>query len=64
MSPSWCVTARNRLTGEREIITPPCSKEKAEEAKLLLGISRSSDRAYTHPKVELYNPQLELFKTG
>lgn len=62
MEPVYCVTARNRLTGEREIVTPPCTKSKAEEAKLKYGISRSSDRPYTHPKVELYNPQLELFK--
>lgn len=62
MSAMFCVTARNRMTGEREIVTPPCSREKAEEAKLKYGVSRSSDRPYTHPKVEPYNPQLELFK--
>lgn len=62
MSPKYCVTARNRLTGEREIISPPCSREKAEEAKLKYGLSRSSKRPFTHPKVELYNPQTNIFK--
>lgn len=57
MKPSYCVTARNRLTGEREVLTPSCSKEKEEEVKLKYGLSRSSKRPYTHPKVELYPPK-------
>lgn len=52
----FCVTARNRLTGQRDVITPPLSKAKALEAKLKLGVSRSSDRPYTHPKVDIYPP--------
>lgn len=56
MKPVYCVTAKNRLTGQREVLTPPLSKEKAEEVKLKYGISRSSKRPYTHPKVELYPP--------
>lgn len=57
MNPRYCVTGRNRLTGEREVLTPPLSKEKAEEVKLKYGISRSSKRPYTHSKVELYPPE-------
>lgn len=62
MSAKFCVTARNRLTGVREIVTPPCSREKAESAKLKLCSSRGSRRPLTYQKVEPYNPQLELFK--
>jgi hypothetical protein len=57
MEPKYCVTARNRLTGDRDVLTPPLSKEKAEEVKLKYGISRSSKRPYTHPKVEPYQPR-------
>lgn len=56
-NPKFCVTARNRLTGERDVITPPLSLEKAREAKLKFGMSRSSSRPYTHPKVSLYPPE-------
>lgn len=62
MSVMFCVTARNRLTGEREVVTKPIPQEEAESIKLKMGLSRSSDRPYTHPKVDPYNPQLELFK--
>lgn len=55
--PKYCVTARNRLTGERDVITPPLSLQKAKEAKLKMGVSRSSKRPYTHPKVNLYPPR-------
>lgn len=50
MKPVYCVTAKNRLTGQRE------------EVRLKYGISRSSKRPYTHPKVELLPipKQLEL----
>ena len=57
MGPKYCVTARNRLTGDRDVLTPPLSKEKAEEVKLKYGISRSSKRPYTHHKVEPYPPR-------
>ena len=55
--PRYCVTARNRLTGDRDVLTPPLSLKVAKETKLKFGISRSSDRPYTHPKVELYPPR-------
>ena len=60
----YCVTARNRLTGKREVVTPPCSKEKAEEAKLNFQLTRykRDKRAYSHAKVEIYTEQTELFK--
>lgn len=53
----YCVTARNRLTGQRDVITPPLSLEKAKDARLKFGCDRSSKRPYTHPKVELYPPE-------
>jgi len=59
-TPKYCVTARNRLTGKRDVITPPLSLQKAQDAKQNFGISRSSKRPYTHPKIELYPPPWEL----
>lgn len=60
MEPLYCITARNRLTGERERISKPMSHDEAEDIKLKLGISRSSKRPYTHPKVEVYIPSLNF----
>ena len=57
-SPKYCITARNRLTGEREVITPPLSLQMAKEMKLKYGyFNHYKQPAYTNPKIELYPPQ-------
>ena len=58
--PKYCVRARNRLTGEREIVTPPLSRKKAEEALLKYTNMHDTKKPYTHPKVEIYPPTVEL----
>lgn len=60
--PLYCVTGRNRLTGEREIISKPIKKEKADQIKMDYCNMLGEKKPYTYPKVELYNPQLDLFK--
>lgn len=62
--PLYCVTGRNRLTGEREIISNPCKKEEADQIKMDYCNMLGDKKPYTYPKVELYNPQLDLFKNN
>lgn len=56
MEPHYHVTAVNPLTGQREAITPSCSKETAE--KILLKMKRlpGYKRTYKRPKVEMCQP--------
>ena len=61
-NPLYCVVARNRLTGEREVISKPLPKEEALQIKLDYTNVKGTHKPYTHAKVALYNPQLELFK--
>ena len=60
MKAKYVVTARNRMTGEREAISLPCGKEKAEELRLKFTVQQKRPRAYTYPKVEPW--QRDLFK--
>lgn len=62
-SPKFCVTARNRLTGEREVITRGLSRKEAEDIRIKYNNFRGSKKPYTHPKVVPYNPQTELFNS-
>lgn len=62
MKPIYCVTARNRLTGQREVVTPPCSKTNAETCKLKLTLASSKEKAYIYPKVEVYQKAMEFSK--
>ena len=55
--PKYCVTARNRLTGDRDIITPPCTRVQAIDAKLKFIMKKTSRKAYVYPKVEIYPPK-------
>lgn len=57
--PLYCLTGRNRLTGEREIISSRMTKRAAEEAKKYLRGNRR--KPYTYCKVELYVAQPDLF---
>lgn len=63
-NPRYCVTGRNRLTGEREIISKPLNYEKAEQIKMDYCNMLGEKKPYTYAKVELYNPQLDLFKNN
>ena len=62
--PLYCVTGRNRLTGEREIISKPIKKEEADQIKMDYCNMLGEKKPYTYAKVELYNPQLDLFKNN
>lgn len=59
--PLYCITARNRLTGEREIISRPMTKEQAEDMRLRYACKIGGKKPYTHSKVEVYQPQYDLF---
>lgn len=59
--PLYCVVARNRLTGEREIVSRGVTKDEAEEIRVKYTNFRGTKKPYTHPKVQPYNPQTELF---
>lgn len=62
MKKRYCVTARNRLTGKREIITRPLeTKEEAENIKLNLYNRIGGKKPYTYAKVEVYVRQEDLF---
>ena len=58
--PLYCVVARNRLTGQREIVSRSLTREKAEEVRIKYTNFRGTKRPYTHLKVEIYTPQMEL----
>ena len=57
----YCVTAINRLTGQREIISGACSKENADAIRARLMATKSGNRPYTHPQTVEYPKQLNLF---
>lgn len=54
----YCVTAENRFTGSREIVTPPLSYDVAcatmDKYEVMNGAR--PDTAYTKLKVAKYNP--------
>lgn len=58
---NYCVTAISRLSGEREVITPPRSRKTAEKIRDNLKKVRAGRRDYTWPKVQPYDRQLNLF---
>lgn len=60
--PLYCVTARNRLTGEREIVSRGVTREEAEEMRVKYTNVRGARKPYTHPKVLPYNPQMNIFE--
>lgn len=47
----YCVTAINRLTGEREPITRAMPQHRAEAVLSKLMASRSTKRPYIYPKL-------------
>ena len=59
-SPLYVVTAKNRMTGEREIVSRPAPKVEALQMKLRYTNMRGTHKPYMYLKLELYNEQLEL----
>lgn len=59
--PLYCVVARNRLTGEREIVSRGVTKDEAEDIRIKYTNFRGTKKPYAHPKVVPYNPQMSLF---
>ena len=57
----WCVTAISRLTGARECVTRALPKGEAEKIRTSLLLKPYKDRDYTHPKVEIYQEDSDLF---
>lgn len=62
--PLYCITARNRLTGEREIISNPMPRKQAEDIRLEFANKIGPRKPYTHSKVEPYVPQKDLFNNN
>lgn len=62
MNPIYCVTGRNRLTGEREIISKRLTKDQALQVKLEYTNVKGTRKPYTHAKVEPYLPKLSFKK--
>lgn len=60
--PKYCVVARNRLTGEREIVSRGVSKDEAEAIRFKYTNFRGTKKPYTHPKVCIYPPQQLMLK--
>lgn len=61
MTLMWCVTAISRLTKERECVTRALPRKEAERIRTNLLLKPYKSRDYTHPKVEVYQPQHDLF---
>lgn len=57
----YCVTAINRLTGQREIISGACSKENADAIRARMMATKPGKRPYTYPLTVEYPKQLNLF---
>ena len=51
----WCVTAVNRLTGKREMVTNPCTLKNALAIRAKEMNKPSAKRAFTNPKVSRYS---------
>ena len=56
----YCVSAINRLTREREIVTPECSKENAQKVLQMVLSVHPRKRSWLYPRVELYTRHLQF----
>lgn len=59
MKTQYCVTAVNMFTGVREIVTPPCTYERACEVVSRQKHYECNGSAYRQPKVVPYRPLKE-----
>ena len=57
---TYVVTAINKLTRERDIISPQCSYDKGKEAIKKFIEKSHKDSAYLYPRLEVYNPVIKL----
>lgn len=55
--PKYHITAINPLTRQREAVTLPCSKAKADKMLAKEKKKPPRKRAWKYPKVEIYPPQ-------
>ena len=53
---TYVVTAINKLTRERDIISPQCSYDKGKEAIKKFLSEHHKDSPYILPKLAAYNP--------
>lgn len=56
MVKKYCVTALNPITGEREVVTPPCSRDTAMSIVSRERGKSHKKRTYKSPRVECYPP--------
>ena len=52
----YCVTALNRLTMKRDVVTPPCSYDKAKEVLKNYRKQSGKDIPYLCPRIAEYHP--------
>lgn len=57
----YVVTALNKITGEREIVSRPMSKEDAERVREKFASKVGPGKAYIRSRVNVYCPQADLF---
>jgi len=60
MANSYVITAINKLTGERDIISPQCSYDKGKEAIKKFIEQRHEDSPYLFPRLAVYNPKIKM----
>lgn len=60
MGKSYVITAINKLTGERDIISPECSYDKGKEAIKKYVEKRHEDSPYICPRLAVYNPKIKM----
>ena len=56
----YVVTAINKLTRERDIISPECSYDKAKEAIDRFLKTKHKDCPYIFPRLAVYNPKIKM----
>lgn len=56
----FCVTGVSKLSGEREVLTPPCSRSNALKILNREKAKRLRDRDYTLLRMEDYNHPIQL----
>lgn len=52
----YCVTAMNRLTLDRDIVTPPCSYDKAKQVIEKFRSESNEHSSYMLSRIDVYKP--------
>ena len=58
--PLFILRGRNRLTGEREVVSEPRPRDEILQMKLDYTNVKGTKKPYTHVKIEPYPPQEQL----